>query len=57
MRPVFSTAREVAPGRYEARLDLTMAGDWIFSVDATLRDGRLLRETVTVLGVRAEGGR
>ena len=40
MRPVLAKATEVAPGRYEARLELSMRGDWILILDATLPDGR-----------------
>src|SRR5690242_11055919 len=28
MKPVFATAEETSPGKYEATLDLTMGGDW-----------------------------
>jgi hypothetical protein len=54
MAPAFSEAREVAPGRYEAPLELTMAGDWILLVEATLRDGRTLQRQVRLAGVRRE---
>jgi hypothetical protein len=53
MQPVFGTAREVAPGVYEAAIDFTMAGDWVLLVDATLRDGRTLQRQVLLPGVRA----
>lgn len=53
MKPVFGAAREVAPGRYEAPLDFTMAGDWFVLVEARLRDGRTLQRQVDVRGVRA----
>lgn len=53
MKPVFGTAREVAPGRYEGALELTMAGDWILLVEAELRDGRSLRRQADLRGVRA----
>ncbi|HEV2843936.1 MAG TPA: FixH family protein [Thermoanaerobaculia bacterium] len=53
MKPVFSTAREVAPGRYEAPLDFTMGGDWFILIDATLRDGRTLQKQVDLRGVRS----
>jgi hypothetical protein len=56
MQPVFGTAREVEPGRYEARLDLTMAGDWMLFIDATLADGRMLRRQVSLPGVRGKTG-
>lgn len=53
MKPVFGSAREVAPGRYEAPLEFTMAGDWFVLVEARLRDGRILQRQVDVRGVRA----
>jgi YtkA-like len=53
MKPVFGAAREVAPGRYEAPLDLTMAGDWYVLVEARLPDGRTVQRQVDVRGVRA----
>ena len=52
MAPVPATARETSPGRYEARMDLSMAGDWIFLVDARLRDGRTLHRRIDLPGVR-----
>lgn len=55
MKPVFSDAREVAPGRYEAPLDLTMAGDWFVLAQITLRDGRSLSRTRQLPGVRPRG--
>ena len=56
MKPVFATAREVAPGRYEAPVELTMAGDWVISVDARLRDGRGFERQVELRGVRPRPG-
>lgn len=53
MEPVFSAAREVAPGRYEAPLTLTMAGDWVLLVGGRLRDGRAFERQVALPGVRA----
>ena len=53
MQPVFDVAREVAPGRYEAKLELTMAGDWIVLVDATLPDGRTVHRRMDLPGARA----
>lgn len=52
MTPVLATAREVRPGRYEAPLALTMAGDWVVLVEAALRDGRTLDRQVDLPGVR-----
>jgi YtkA-like len=53
MQPVFSTAREVEPGRYQAPMRFTMAGDWFILVEATLRDGRTLHRQMDLRGVRA----
>lgn len=40
MTPVFAEAREIEPGRYGSSMNLTMAGDWVVLVYATLPDGR-----------------
>ena len=56
MKPVFGTAREVAPGRYEAPVELTMAGDWVFSIDARLPDGRGFERQFELRGVRPHPG-
>ncbi len=56
MQPVFATAREVAPGRYEAPVELTMAGDWVFSIDAKLRDGRRFERQFELRNVRVRQG-
>jgi hypothetical protein len=53
MSPVFADAVAAGDGRYLADLELTMAGDWILSVSATLADGRTLRKQIDVRGVRA----
>ena len=51
MVPVLAQATEVAPGRYQAPLEFTMAGDWFILVRATLADGRSLERKVDVAGV------
>ena len=56
MQPVFATAREVAPGRYEAPVELTMAGDWVISVDARFRDGRSFEQQFELQNVRPRPG-
>lgn len=56
MKPVFSKAREVAPGRYEAPVELTMAGDWVISIDARLRDGRSFERQLELRNVRPRPG-
>lgn len=53
MQPVLATAAEVAPGKYEAPLAFTMAGDWFILFEGTLADGRPLHRQVDVAGVRA----
>jgi hypothetical protein len=42
MVPVVASATEAAPGRYEAQIDLSMAGDWVLLAEGTLADGRPL---------------
>jgi YtkA-like len=53
MRPVFSEAREVESGRYQATLEFTMRGDWVILVHITLPDGRKLQRQIDVKGVGA----
>jgi hypothetical protein len=52
MTPSQAQPQEVAPGRYEAPLDFTMAGDWFILIRATLPDGRELERQVDVPGVK-----
>jgi len=52
MKPVLEDARQTASGRYEASIDLTMAGDWILLVEATLPDGRILQRQKDLPGVQ-----
>lgn len=51
MAPVPARADETSPGRYVGRMDLSMAGDWVFLVDARLRDGRTLHRQIDLPGV------
>ena len=53
MSPVFASAKETQPGRYQATLDLTMAGDWIILTHITLAGGQKLERQLDVKGVRA----
>jgi hypothetical protein len=53
MRPVFSEAREVGSGRYEAALEFTMRGDWFILFHITLPDGRKLEKQIDVKGVQS----
>ena len=54
MRPEMASAAEVAPGRYEADLILTMGGDWMLIMHAELPDGRTLQHQKELDGVRGE---
>jgi hypothetical protein len=40
MAPVVSDVAEVSTGRYQARLRLTMTGDWTLILSGTLADGQ-----------------
>lgn len=40
MAPVFANANEIGSGRYQATMELTMAGDWIVFARVSLPDGR-----------------
>src|SRR5215510_1817080 len=53
MRPVFSEARELESGRYEAALELTMRGDWIILVHLNLPDGRKMEKQIALNEVRS----
>lgn len=51
MAPVFGSARETAPGRYEGHLQLTMPGDWVILEHITLADGHKLERQFDVKSV------
>jgi YtkA-like len=53
MSPVFGETKEVDPGRYQGRIDFTMAGDWVILLHITLADGQNLKRQVDVKGVQA----
>jgi hypothetical protein len=40
MSPVFAEAREIGSGRYEGKLNFSMAGDWIVLVHITSAEGQ-----------------
>jgi YtkA-like len=52
MAPVFGTAKEKEPGRYEGHIQLTMPGDWVILEHITLADGRKLERQLDVNSVR-----
>lgn len=54
MAPVFATAKEIEPGRYQAPLELSMAGDWIVLVHLTLSNGKKVERQFEIRGVREE---
>ncbi len=51
MAPVFSDAKEIAPGRYQGQLEFGMGGDWVVLVHATLANGQHLEREIDVKGV------
>lgn len=51
MVPVEAAAAERQAGVYEAPVDLNMAGDWIFLIEATLPDGRRAQAQVDLPNV------
>src|SRR5215213_305036 len=51
MAPVFADAMEVESGRYQANIELTMAGDWIILVHVTLPGGEKVERQFEVKGV------
>ena len=53
MGPIFSDAKEVAPGRYQANLDFAMAGDWVILSHITLANGKKIEDQMDLKGVRS----
>lgn len=54
MEPVLTTAEEVSPGKYSAKMKFTMGGDWFILVNAILADGNEAIKQITIPGVRSE---
>ncbi len=54
MRPEFGQATEIETGRYQGRLLLSMAGDWVILLHITLPGGRTVERQWDVKGVRAK---
>jgi YtkA-like len=52
MSPVFAEAKEEGTGRYQARVDFPMAGDWVVLLHITLPGGKKLERQIDVKGVR-----
>ena len=55
MTPVVAELTERSDGEYEARMQLTMAGDWILVVSGQLRDGTRIVKQIDLAGVRPAG--
>lgn len=53
MAPVFADAHEVAPGKYQGKLNLSMPGDWVLLLHITLPDGRKLEGQIDLRGVQS----
>jgi hypothetical protein len=51
MKPTVATATEVEPGLYRAHIELSMAGDWVVTAHATLRNGLKVDEQFEINGV------
>lgn len=54
MQPVLVTAEEIAPGKYSARMEFTMSGDWFILVNSTLSGGGEVTKQISIPGVRSE---
>jgi hypothetical protein len=52
MSPLFTDAKEIEPGRYEAHLAFQMAGDWVILLHIILPGGKRLERQIDVRGVR-----
>lgn len=53
MTPIVVPATEREDGRYEARMQFSMAGDWMLVVTGDLGNGTRITEQVEVRGVRS----
>jgi YtkA-like len=53
MAPTFSKAEEIAPGKYQARLDFNMGGDWAVLLHIQLANGQKIERQIDVRGVQA----
>lgn len=52
MTPVRKALRELTPGRYEARFELSMAGDWYIRVFGRTGDERYFEKVIDLPGVQ-----
>lgn len=54
MAPLFADAKEIAPGKYEATLDIDMPGDWVVLVHGKLARGERFERQIAVNGVEVK---
>src|ERR1700690_1016831 len=54
MSPVFGEAQEIDPGRYQAQLQIGMAGDWVILLHVALPGGQTVEQQIDVRGVRPD---
>ena len=52
MTPIVATVAERGPGTYEARLQFSMAGDWVLTASGELPDGRRIESSFQVPDVQ-----
>jgi hypothetical protein len=52
MSPEFTEATEAESGRYRARIEFQMAGDWVILLHVTLPGGTKFERQIDVRGVR-----
>lgn len=52
MAPIFSTATELSPGKYQAVLSLTMAGDWVLLLHLHCLDGKQIERQLDLRNVQ-----
>lgn len=52
MVPTYGRAREIAPGVFKGRLELTMAGDWRITAVARLKGGEQTEAHLDLTGVK-----
>ena len=52
MTPIVATVAERGPGTYEARLQFSMAGDWVLTASGELPDGRRIESSFQIPGVQ-----
>jgi hypothetical protein len=53
MSPVFGEAKETGPGRYQAKLELNMRGDWTVLFHITLPGGRSFDRQLNIRNIQA----